>query len=99
MTLFSDENALRRIMIEVANCDLKENPKRLSAQIPKPCAKPVFAVESRIFIFRKQRVMLDIDLADSMAFLLSDSISKSLATGNAFLLISCFNSIQRNTKL
>jgi hypothetical protein len=33
-------------------------------RFPKPCAKPVFAVESRIFIFRKQRVMLDIDLAE-----------------------------------
>ncbi len=53
-------------MIEVTNCDLQMK-KRQTAKLlrmPKRRGTPVFSVESRILLLRRQKVILDTDLAE-----------------------------------
>ncbi len=53
----------RRTKLEIANCDLKEERTRISP-MPKSSTKLAVPVESRILILRRQRVILDSDLAE-----------------------------------
>src|SRR6266849_5928928 len=55
--------AARGTKLEIANCDLKEERTRISP-MPKSSTKLAVPVESRILILRRQRVILDSDLAE-----------------------------------
>jgi len=52
-------------MIEVANCDLKMKLSKTAKllRMPKRERAPIFSVESRILFLRRQKVILDTDLA------------------------------------
>jgi phage regulator Rha-like protein len=52
-----------RVVLEVANCDLKQGTTSLSL-MPKRSTTLAVPVESRILILRHQRVILDSDLAE-----------------------------------
>jgi ORF6N domain-containing protein len=57
---------LEIMIFEVANCDLKMKPQKLAKllNMPKRRGAPVSAVESRILFLRRQRIILDTDLAE-----------------------------------
>jgi hypothetical protein len=54
------------MIFEVANCDLKMKPQKLAKllNMPQRRGAPVSAVESRILFLRRQRIILDTDLAE-----------------------------------